>query len=212
VDGRLLKYVLERRVFELARPALGEIPHFTRAFQPFTVDRIGLAEAISAVSSQVVFGDLMFMFGLPLPVRGLSSFKRLLRVLMPLAGWLPLEMLYPPGAKDDTPSPKYSAYWEAADLIAGDMHYIYKYSSPNLQGKWVVTNTTTDENISLLRQRGVAVVITTTPRWQGRSFGINMLEAVLVAYAGKGRPLTMDELGELVDEVGLKPEVMRLGA
>jgi hypothetical protein len=129
---------------------------------------------------------------------------------MPLAGYLPLSMLYPPDATDDTSHPKYTQQWEAADLIAGDMHYINKYASPNLLGKWVVKNTTTDENIELLRQRGVAVVITTTPRWQGRSFGINMLEAVLVAYAGLGRALTPDELGGLVDEVQLKPEVLRL--
>jgi hypothetical protein len=208
VDGRLLKYVLERRVFELARPVLGEIPHFGRAFQPFTVDRTGLAEAISAVSQEVIFGDLMFMFGLPLPVRGLASYKRLLRILMPAAGYLPLAMLYPPGAKDDTPTPKYSQFWEAADLIAGDMHYICKYSSLNLRGKWVITNTTTPENIALLRERGVSTVITTSPRWQGRSFGINMMEAVLVAYAGRGRALTPQELDALVDEVQLKPEVI----
>jgi hypothetical protein len=210
VDGRLLKYVLERRVFELARPVLGDLPRFRGAFQPFTVDRIGLAEAVSAVSDQVIFGDLMFMFGLPLPVRGLGSYKRLLRILMPAAGYLPLSMLYPPGARDDTPHPKYARFWEEADLIAGDMHYIHKYSSPNLGGKWVVTNTTTPENIELLRERGVSTVITVSPRWQGRSFGTNMMEAVLVAYAGKGRALTPQELEALVDEVQLKPEVIDL--
>jgi hypothetical protein len=208
VDGRLLKYVLERRVFELARPVLGQPPRFRRAFQPFTVDRTGLAEAISAVADQVVFGDLMFMFGLPLPVRGLERYKRLLRLLMPAAGFLPLAMLYPPGAKDDAPTPKYTRFWEAADLIAGDMHYIYKYASPNLRGKWVITNTTTPENIDLLRERGVSTVITTSPRWQERSFGINMMEAALVAYAGKGRTLAPQELDALVDEVQLKPEVI----
>jgi hypothetical protein len=210
VDGRLLKYVLERRVFELALPVLNELPRFQRAFQPFTVDRIGLAEAISAQADEVYFGDLMFMFGVPYAVRGLPAYKRLLRTLMPLAGYLPLSMLYPPGATDDTPHPKYTQQWEAAELIAGDMHYINKYASPNLHGKWVVTNTTTDENIESLQQRGVAVVITTTPRWQGRSFGINMMEAVLVAYAGRGRSLTPAELHALVDEVQLKPEVLRL--
>jgi hypothetical protein len=210
VDGRLLKYVLERRVFELALPTLNKLPRFRRAFQPFTVDRIGLAEAVTAQSDDVYFGDLMFMFGVPYAVHGLPAYKRLLHILMPLAGYLPLSMLYPPGATDDTPHPKYAQQWESADLIAGDMHYINKYSSPNLHGKWVVTNTTTDENIALLRQRGVAVVITTTPRWQGRSFGINMMEAVLVAYAGRSRPLTPDELNLIVDEVQLKPEVLQL--
>jgi len=48
-------------------------------------------------------------------------------------------------------------------------------------------------------------VITTTPRYDGRSFGTNMLEAALTAYAGKGRRLTDDELNGLIDELGLRP-------
>lgn len=210
VDGRLLKYVLERRVFKLAAQELGNMPHFRRAFMPFTVDRVGLAEAVSQVADEVVFGDLMFMLHLPLPVQGLPRFKRLVHVLMPLMGYLPMSMLYPPGAKDEAPSPKYTKYWQAAELIAGDMHYIRKYGSPNLQGKLVVTNTTTDENIELLRGRGVRQVITTSPRYEGRSFGINMMEAVLTAYAGLGRPLTMPELDALVEELELKPEIITL--
>ena len=129
---------------------------------------------------------------------------------MPVAGFLPLKILFPPGVKNEEPHPKYSKQWEAADLIAGDMHYIRKYSSNNLPGKWVITNTTTEENISLLKSRGVSLVITTTPRYEGRSFGINMMEAALTAYAGKGRPLTFDELNTLVDELDLRPEVIRL--
>ena len=75
VDGRLFKYVLEQRVFELAEPLLGKIPRFKRGFMPFTVDRIGLAQAVSDVSDEVYFGDLMFMFGLPLPIKGLKRFQ-----------------------------------------------------------------------------------------------------------------------------------------
>ena len=79
-----------------------------------------------------------------------------------------------------------------------------------LDGKTVVTNTTTEDNIETLRQRGVKTVITSTPRYDGRSFGTNMMEAVLTAYAGKGRRLTDDELNGLIDELGLRPEVMHL--
>ncbi|NTU75059.1 MAG: hypothetical protein HGA86_02945 [Anaerolineaceae bacterium] len=75
-----------------------------------------------------------------------------------------------------------------------------------------MTNTTTSENIEMLRKRGVKVVITTSPRWQGRSFGIILMEAMLVAYAGLNRALSPKGLNTLVDEVQLKPEVIRLDA
>ena len=42
VDGRVLKYVLERRVFELAAQGRGGLPHYRQTFMPSYVDRIGL--------------------------------------------------------------------------------------------------------------------------------------------------------------------------
>lgn len=47
-DGRGLKHTLERRVFELARPQLGET-RFKQAFVPVAIDRLGLAQAVSEV-------------------------------------------------------------------------------------------------------------------------------------------------------------------
>jgi len=207
VDGRMLKYALEGRVFELAAPLLGGQPHFQRAFIPFGTDRVGLISAVSRVSDQVLIGDLMFMFGVPYPVRGLEQFKRLARLLLPIAGYLPISVLFPPGAKDEAMHPKYERYWLEADLIAGDMHYIRKYSPENLSGKTVITNTTTEENIQLLRQRGVHQVLTTTPVYEGRSFGVNMIEGMLTAYSGLNRQPTIPELNALIDEVNLRPSL-----
>ena len=78
----------------------------------------------------------------------------------------------------------------------------------DLSGNTIVTNTTTEDNIALLKERGVKTVITTTPRYEGRSFGTNMLEAALTAYAGKGRRLSDNELNELIDDLGLRPTVI----
>jgi hypothetical protein len=73
-----------------------------------------------------------------------------------------------------------------------------------------VTNPTTEENIELFKARGVKTVITTTPRYEGRSFGTNMMEAALTAYAGRGRRLSDEELNRLIDGLELKPDVMKL--
>ena len=205
VDGRTLKYVLEKRIFELAKPLSGDVGRFQKVFMPFSVDRIGLAEAVSSIAEQVIFGDLMFVLGFPYPIRGLKQLKRLIRLLMPIMGFLPLSVLFPPGVKDEGFHPKYSHLWESADLIAGDMHYIQKYGCDNLSGKCVITNTTTEENIAMLKKRGIHWVMTTTPRYEGRSFGINVMEAVLTAYAGKERALDSLELNTLIDELKLRP-------
>ena len=206
VDGSGLKHTLERRVFELAAPQLGGIPHFRKAFVPMGIDRLGLAQAVVDVADEVIFGDFMFGLGLPIAIRGIRAYHRVLRVMLPLVSHFPMSMLFY-GSSGTEYEPKYTRYWQAADLIAGDFLFMKKYMPEDLSGKTVVTNTTTAENVELLRQRGVARLITSTPRYEGRSFGTNMMEAALTAYAGKGRVLTHAELNALIDELGLKPNV-----
>jgi hypothetical protein len=206
-DGRGLKHTLERRVFQLAKSQLGDV-HFKQAFVPVAVDRAGLAEAVAEVADRTVFGDLMVALGVPIPIYGIPAFKRVARVMQPIVSHFPMSMIFY-GSDGAEQEPKYVKYFEESDLIAGDFLFMRKYMPNDLSGKTVVTNTTTEDNIELLKSRGVKTVITTTPRFDGRSFGTNMNEAMLTAYAGKGRRLTDDELNGLIDELGLKPEVMR---
>jgi hypothetical protein len=204
-DGRGLKHTLERRVFQLVKPQLGEM-HFKQAFVPVAIDRLGLAEAVAEVAERTVFGDLMVALGVPIPIYGIPAFKRIARVMLPFVSYFPMSMLFY-GSDGAEQKPKYVKYFEESDLIAGDYLFMRKYMPANLKGKTVVTNTTTEENISLFKERGAGMVVTTTPRYEGRTFGTNMTEAMLTAYAGKGRNLTDAELSTLIDKLGLRPEV-----
>ncbi|MFL7794442.1 MAG: quinate 5-dehydrogenase [Anaerolineae bacterium] len=209
VDGRGLKHTLERRVFELAAEALGSIPRFQSGFVPVAVDRQGLAEAVLEVCEETVFGDLMFALGVPVALRGPKQYRLVARLMLPFVSHFPMSMLFY-GSGGYEPKPRYEQYWNEADLIAGDFLFMRKYMPETLTSKTVVTNTTTPENVELLRERGVRAVVTTTPRYEGRSFGTNVTEAMLTAYAGKGRPLTDTELNGLIDELGLRPTVQVL--
>ncbi len=208
-DGRGLKHTLERRVFELGEPLLGGRPHFRQAFVPMAVDRIGLAEAVEEVADKVVIGDLMVGLGVPLPLNGVRAFKRVAKLMFPIVSYFPMSMIFY-GSDGAVHEPKYVKHFEAADLIAGDFLFMRKYMPDHLSDKTVITNTTTEENIALLASRGVKRVITTTPRYEGRSFGTNMMEAALTAYAGKGRRLSDDELNALIDDLDLRPTVLDL--
>jgi len=206
-DGRGLKHTLERRVFELGRQELGDV-HFKQAFVPVAVDRAGLAEAVAEVSDRIVIGDLMVALGVPIPLYGIPAYKRVARIMLPIVSHFPLSMIFY-GSDGAEKEPKYVKYFEGSDLLAGDFLFMRKYMPARLDGKTVVTNTTTEDNIKLLLERGVRTIITTTPRYEGRSFGTNMLEAAVTAYAGKGRRLTDAELNVLIDEIGLKPSVIQ---
>ena len=123
VDGRGLKHTLERRVFELAAPALGEIPHFRRAFVPVAVDRLGLAHAVSEVADEVIFGDLMVALGIPIPIRGLRRYYQVARVMLPFVSHFPMSMLFY-GSGGAESEPKYTRYWRGYDLLAGGLLFL----------------------------------------------------------------------------------------
>jgi len=164
---------------------------------------------VSDVADEVIFGDLMVALGVPIDIRGMRNYRRVARMMLPIVSYFPMSMIFY-GSGGAESEPKYQRYWRWADLLAGDFLFMRKYLIEDLAGKTVVTNTTTAENVEFLRARGVRTVITTTPRYEGRSFGTNMMEAALTAYAGLGRPLTDAELNGLIDELDLRPSVQRL--
>jgi hypothetical protein len=95
-------------------------------------------------------------------------------------------------------------------VIAGDALYITRYMPDSIPGKVVAANTTTPADVALFRQAGAKALVTSTPVLEGRSFGTNMMEAALVAVAGKGRPLSLDELRQLLAQLKMEPQVQVL--
>jgi hypothetical protein len=80
----------------------------------------------------------------------------------------------------------------------------------DMEGKLIVTNTTTEEDVQFMRSRGVRWLVTTTPVLGGRSFGTNAFEAALIAAAGKGRALDDAELTAIIDRIGIEPSLRKL--
>ena len=76
-----------------------------------------------------------------------------------------------------------------------------------MAGKTIITNTVTKEDRDLLKKAGVYCLITTTPNFNGRSFGTNVLEAALVALAGGRGPLTAVEYEGLLKKYNVQPGI-----
>lgn len=176
------------------------------------VDRFGMAEELLAQAREVVFGDVIFALGLPVPLKTIGSLERLAHVLMPVITRVPFRWIYPVGgAQEKPPKPdKFAKYYHAADLIAGDWHFIRRYAPRDLSGKALLTNTTTKADLEFMRSLGVKVVMTTTPRYNGRSVGTNLLEAAFVALDGAQGELPASRYAELVGEAGLEPTYLEL--
>jgi hypothetical protein len=210
VDGAGLKNTLENRLAPFIDQHIGHYLKEKKAFIVSGADRWGMSKSFLEAGYKCIFGDLMFGLGIPITVRSEKGLKRLAALIMPIAGRLPFEWLYPTGEKQEKRIPKYGKYYQWGTVIAGDCLYIKRHMPDRLEGKVIATNTTTQNDIELFGQLGVKYVVTSTPVLDGRSFGTNMMEAALVAIAGKGRKLTRQELSELLDLLEFEPQLQEL--
>lgn len=184
VDGSGLKHTLERRMVKQLLDHPRVALRGKRVLLVSAVDRFGMAEALVEGGCRVLFGDLMFGLGVPVPIRSLRTLTALGSCLGPVVTRLPISWIYPTGKKQEVIRPRYGWAYREAEVIAGDYHFIRRHLPDSLHGAVLLTNTVTREDVELLRQRGAGGLITTTPELEGRSFGTNVLEAVFVALAG----------------------------
>jgi len=168
-----------------------------------------MAEALWDHGAEMVFGDLIFGVGLPVPIRTLGGLRLLARILLPVFTRLPFKMIYPTGEKQEKQIQDWRRkYYDWAEVVAGDFLYIKRFMPDRIDGKIVLTNTTTPEDVEMLRERGAAMLVTTTPRLNGRSFGTNVMEGLFVALAGKF-PLSEQDYLDYIEKLGLGPNVTR---
>ncbi len=207
VDGSGLKNSLERRIVPFLARELGFRWPERKVLLVSAIDRFGMAEALAESGCDLVIGDLMFVLGLPFPMRSLRTFHAVARVLAPIAVQLPINVLYPTGSKQTKVEPKYTRWYQWADVIAGDFHFIRRYMPDDLRGKTIITQTITKADVAELKKRGVRLLVTGTPELNGRSFATNVIEALLIAVTGRGRELSADEYLELIDRLGLQPRI-----
>jgi len=215
-DGCGLKNTLEARV---AVALENEISDYLdevgrKALVMTAVDRYGLLRAFVDAEYDCLFGDALFSLGISLPIRKEQGVKTLAALLIPIVSRLPFKWIYPVGEKQNERKPKFGWAFDWASVIAGDCHYITRYMPDEMPGKVVVTNTTTPKDVALFKRAGVKYLLTTTPVYDGRSFGTNMMEAALLAASGYRKKVDYRDfhdyfkmMGELIDAVGFTPQL-----
>lgn len=207
VDGGYLKMVIDRETLYWLKENLGLDFKGKKVLQVSATDRYGMARAFVELGADVLFGDLKFAFGLswPLTIRGVDVLGTL---LLPLICRLPFQVLYPTGERQKEWEPWDWGPLQEAEIIAGDFLYIRRHAPRDMRGKIVITNTVTAEDVEFLRSLGTRMLVTSTPEWGGRSFGVNVLEAALVAVSGR-RPeeLSEEDFKRMLQEMGWRPRV-----
>ncbi|MGI6553859.1 MAG: quinate 5-dehydrogenase [Bacillota bacterium] len=209
VDGTGLKNTLERKVIKYLASS-GQVSFEGRnVLLVCAVDRFGMAEELTACKANLTLGDLIFSVGIDYPIYSLAKLDKIARVLAPVVSTLPTKYIYPTGKQESRPNPEFFKYYEEADIIAGDFLYIKRHMPERLDGKIIITNTVTKKDVDILQQAGTAKLITTTPELNGRSFGTNVMEALLVAFLQKPvDSISPEDYSNMLDKIGFLPRIV----
>ena len=97
VDGSGLKNTLERNVINFISQQCNIYLNQKKVLLVSGMDRFGMAEAFTDMGCSMIFGDIIFALGLPIPIHSLKNLHRLAAVLMPVISRMPFEFLYPTG-------------------------------------------------------------------------------------------------------------------
>jgi hypothetical protein len=213
LDGSGLKGAVEHDVVRMMRDDLGLELAGKRVLVTSAVDRWGMAMGFREAGCQMTYADLLYALGIPIMIHEYPALVRLVHTIAPIAAQLPFKFLYPSEADHTSEvesESKHAQLYRDNDIIAGDYKYVRKYMPRDMAGKWIVTNTTTAEDVDFLRSTGAELLVTSTPRLEGRSFGTNVIEATMVAVDGAKGALAPERYLELLRCVGFTPDVIWL--
>jgi hypothetical protein len=211
-DGNGVKRILEKRAFVALEKHLNAESKSLVGLPTLittAVERYGMATAMLEAGLDVTYGDFMFALGLPIAVHSLSTVRLLAAVLLPVVTQLPFAWLYPLGSEQDKqPQKKWQKYYQQAQVIGGDFLQVRQFMPDDLSGKIIVTNTTTQKNVEELQKRNLHILVTVTPRLEGRSFGTNVMEATLLALMDKPQSeVTEADFRDLIERIPLEPNI-----
>ncbi|HMS54661.1 MAG TPA: hypothetical protein PKA27_04610 [Fimbriimonadaceae bacterium] len=211
VDGSGLKHTLERETIRsLQRDGVVDFRSETTLLVS-AVDRFGMAQALVEAGGKVIFGDLLFGLGLPIPIRSYRMVQIIGSLTLPIVTRLPFKWFYPTGEKQETRTPKHGKIFSEASVIAGDWHYIRRYAPDRMPGKTIITQTLRTADLEWLKEAGVRRAITTTPVMGGETFATNVMEGVIVTLLGRSpAELTEQDYLDTLARLDWKPNVIEL--
>lgn len=208
VDGGGLKHILEQRLINYLDESGIYSFRGKKAFVVAGMSHFGLLDALTKRGCELAIGDIAFALGFPVMLRSADALDRVASVLAPIVCQLPYSMLYPTGKQQESSVPKFVKWYHWADFVTGDFPYMKRYMPFDMKGKAIITNTVTADDVEDLRKRGVTLLATFTPEMDGRSFGVNVMEATLVALLGKSKDeISTKDYEDLVEKLDWKPRI-----
>jgi len=173
-----------------------------------------IAKVISEYTDNLTFADPILQNGVPKYLNSVNELKFYADKVYEALKWLPgkkLSSAAPPiKAMNDYLMRK--AIKKASVIVVPQydfFKYLDHYTEDDLDGKIVITSTAYDDRVNLLKEKGVDVIIDTTPKVFDKVVSVSVIEALMVAALDipKGDAMK-DDLLEIISEQRMDPRVI----
>jgi predicted amino acid dehydrogenase len=173
-----------------------------------------IAAVMAEYSENLTFADASLENGLPWLIDGLKELERYSGRLRDALDWVPGKSML----TDSEPVRAIidhvvrQAVQESHILVVphhGFFKYLDPYTVEDLNAKTVITSTVYDDRIDYLKDKGVDVIIDTTPKLLSNVVGVSVLEAMLRAAFDIPRDEgSDDELLDIISNMQMQPRIL----
>lgn len=173
-----------------------------------------LAVALSEYTSNLKFCDPITDHGIPKFLGSVKDLELYARGIHGILEWVPSKTF----SNFAMPLKVYNDFLirqaiQQASIIVVPYFDFYRYlrncELKELNGKIVITSTAYADRILHLKERGVSVIIDTTPKMLENVVGVSVLEAMIMAALNKtSDTLSTDDLLEVITELRMDPRVI----
>ncbi len=178
------------------------------------LDQHKIAQVMSEYTENLRFADPVLENGIPKFLNSIKDLELYAGGIHEVLNWVPSKRL----SSSVMPIRAWNEYimrkaMQKANIIAVPyfdfFEYLEKATLEELGGKTIITSTAYDDRIDFLKERGVDVVIDTTPKILERVVGHNVLEAMILAALGRNRDqVRADDLLEIISEQKMDPRIV----
>ncbi|MFZ2634048.1 MAG: hypothetical protein WA081_20460 [Desulfosalsimonadaceae bacterium] len=172
------------------------------------------AAALSEYTVNLKFCDPILEHGIPKFLNSLEDLKLYANELHSVLKWVPTRAI----SNFAMPLRAYNEFIvqkaiQQASIVVVPYFNFFKYLQHcgfrELNGKTVITATAYDDRVKFLKDRGVDVIIDSTPKILENVVGVSVLEAMIMVALGKTPDtLTRDDLLEVISERRMDPRVI----
>ncbi len=173
-----------------------------------------LAKILSEYTTNLTFCDPIFENGIPKFLKSMNDLKLYAKGLHKILEWVPSKKF----SNFASPVQNYNQFLvsraiQESQVIVAPYYRFYNYLGDcglkELGRKVVITSTAYDDRVNFLKERGVDVIIDTTPKIIKKVVGVSVLEAmIMVALDKTPETLSNDDLLEVITDLRMDPRLI----